>query len=130
MTVVQEKGFTSGSYNLTKTYCLLTIIRQNVHFIGLMKMVWLVQNCRSNKCRQFLKPPKLRGSVLEPLGDLKRSLVCVYEWTIIYISGIVIANIYCMYIVSLYGKSLHGQDKVRPSLFDRGGGGGGGGTTV
>ena len=31
-----------------------------------------------------------------------------------------IANIYCMYIVSLYGKSLHGQDKVRPSLFDRG----------
>ena len=31
-----------------------------------------------------------------------------------------IAIIYCMYIVSLYGKSLHGQDKVRPSLFDRG----------
>ena len=30
--------------------------------------------------------------------------VCVYEWTIIYISGIVIANIYCMYIVILYGK--------------------------
>ena len=24
--------------------------------------------------------------------------VCVYEWTIIYISGIVIANIYCMHI--------------------------------
>jgi len=30
--------------------------------------------------------------------------VCVYEWTIIYISGIVIANTYCMYIVILYGK--------------------------
>ena len=30
--------------------------------------------------------------------------VCVYEWTIIYISGIVIANIYCVYIVILYGK--------------------------
>ena len=30
--------------------------------------------------------------------------VCVYEWTIIYISGIVIANIYCKYIVILYGK--------------------------
>jgi hypothetical protein len=30
--------------------------------------------------------------------------VCVYEWTIIYISGIMIANIYCMYIVILYGK--------------------------
>jgi hypothetical protein len=28
----------------------------------------------------------------------------VYEWTIIYISGIVIANIYCKYIVILYGK--------------------------
>ena len=30
--------------------------------------------------------------------------VCVYEWTIIDISGIVIANIYCMYIVIVYGK--------------------------
>jgi len=28
----------------------------------------------------------------------------VYEWTIIYISGIVIGNTYCMYIVILYGK--------------------------
>ena len=39
-----------------------------------MKMVWLVQNCRSNKCTcmYFLKPPELRGSVLEPLVDLKR----------------------------------------------------------
>jgi hypothetical protein len=38
-------------------------------------MVWLVQNCRSNKCTcmYFLKPPELRGSVLEPLVDLKRS---------------------------------------------------------
>ena len=48
-------------------------------------MVWLVQNCRSNKCMYFLRPPELRGggglspwtpyqgSVLEPLGDLKRS---------------------------------------------------------
>ena len=40
-----------------------------------MKMVWLVQNCRSNKCTcmYFLKPPELRGSFLEPLVDLKRS---------------------------------------------------------
>jgi len=30
--------------------------------------------------------------------------VCVYEWTFIYISGIVIANIYCMHIVILYGN--------------------------
>ena len=30
--------------------------------------------------------------------------VCVYEWTIMNISGIVIANMYCMYIVILYGK--------------------------
>jgi hypothetical protein len=29
--------------------------------------------------------------------------VCVYEWTNIYISGIAIANIYCMHIVILYG---------------------------
>ena len=49
-------------------------------------MVWLVQNCRSNKCMYFLRPPELwggggglspwtpyQGSVLEPLGDLKRS---------------------------------------------------------
>ena len=47
-------------------------------------MVWLVQNCRSNKCLQFLKPPGLpgvlapwapcQGSALNPLGTLKRSL--------------------------------------------------------
>jgi hypothetical protein len=33
--------------------------------------------------------------------------VCVYEWAIIYISGIVVANIYCMYmciLLFLYGK--------------------------
>ena len=45
-------------------------------------MVWLVQNCRSNKCLQFLKSPELQGEVpLGPLpgfypgpaGDLKRS---------------------------------------------------------
>ena len=30
--------------------------------------------------------------------------VFVYEWTFIYISGIVIANIYCMYIIILYAK--------------------------
>ena len=44
-------------------------------------MVWLVQNCRSNKCLQFLKPPELpvglsppwapyQGSALDPLGTL------------------------------------------------------------
>ena len=46
-------------------------------------MVWLVQNCRSNKCLQFLKPPELpmglaplcplSGLCLGPTGDLKRS---------------------------------------------------------
>ena len=46
-------------------------------------MVWLVQNCRSNKSMYFLRPPELRGglspwapyqgSILEPRGDLKRS---------------------------------------------------------
>jgi hypothetical protein len=45
-----------------------TKLRLKVNFFGLMKMVWLVQNCRSNKCTcmYFLKPPELRGSVLEP----------------------------------------------------------------
>ena len=44
-------------------------------------MVWLVQNCRSIKCLQFLKPPELRrgasppwapfqGSVYDPLVTL------------------------------------------------------------
>ena len=32
-------------------------------------MVWLVQNCRSNKCLQFLKPPVLPGG-FDPLGPL------------------------------------------------------------
>ena len=32
-------------------------------------MVWLVQNCRSNKCLQFLKPPELPGG-LRPLSPL------------------------------------------------------------
>ena len=47
-------------------------------------MVWLVQNCRSNKCLQFLKPPELPvglipppgplpGLCLGPAGDLKQS---------------------------------------------------------
>ena len=50
-------------------------------------MVWLVQNCRSIKCLQFLKPPELwrgggggfapwepyQGSAYDPLGDIKRS---------------------------------------------------------
>ena len=50
-------------------------------------MVWLVQNCRSIKCLQFLKPPELmregggasppwapyQDSVYDPLGDIKRS---------------------------------------------------------
>jgi len=46
-------------------------------------MVWLVQNCRSNKCLQFLKPPELPGgfALLCPVpglcsgpdGDLKQS---------------------------------------------------------
>jgi hypothetical protein len=39
--------------------------------------------------------------------------VCVYEWTIIYISGIVIANIYCMYIVILYGKVCMVKNKIK-----------------
>ena len=44
-------------------------------------MVWLVQNCRSNKCLQFLKPPELPGGFAplellpglypQPAGDLK-----------------------------------------------------------
>jgi hypothetical protein len=38
-------------------------------FFGLIKMVWLVQNCRSNKCLQFLKSPELPGG-LAPLGTL------------------------------------------------------------
>ena len=55
-------------------------------FFGLIKIVWLVQNCRSNKCLQFLKPPELPGGgglaqlgpglpglCLGPAGDLKRS---------------------------------------------------------
>ena len=49
-------------------------------------MVWLVQNYRSIKCLQFLKPPELRsvcggggnwapyqGSAYDPLGDMKRT---------------------------------------------------------
>ena len=47
-------------------------------------MVWLVQNCRSIKCLQFLKPPELRrgasfpwasyqGSAYDPLRYIKRS---------------------------------------------------------
>ena len=46
-------------------------------------MVWLVQNCRSNKCLQFLKSPELQGGKAPlgslpgfypgPAGDLKRS---------------------------------------------------------
>ena len=51
-TVVQ-KSFTLGSYNLTKTYCQHLsdkIKTQSQVFFGLIKMVWLVQNCRSNKC--------------------------------------------------------------------------------
>ena len=34
-------------------------------------MVWLVQNCRSNKCMYFLRPPELRGGgVVIPLDPL------------------------------------------------------------
>ena len=33
-------------------------------------MVWLVQNCRSNKCLQFLKPPRASGGGEAPLGLL------------------------------------------------------------
>jgi hypothetical protein len=47
--------------------------------------------------------------------------VCVYEWTFIYILGIVIANIYCMYIIILNGKVCMVKIKfvliVWPSLF-------------
>jgi membrane-associated HD superfamily phosphohydrolase len=39
--------------------------------------------------------------------------VCVNEWTIIYISGIVIANIYCMYIVIIYGKVCMVKNKIK-----------------
>ena len=34
-------------------------------------MVWLVQNCRSNKRMYFLRPPELRGGIpLDPLPGL------------------------------------------------------------
>ena len=35
-------------------------------------MVWLVQNCRSNTCMYFLRPPELRGwgIPLDPLPGL------------------------------------------------------------
>ena len=40
-------------------------------------MVWLVQNCRSNKCLLFLKSPELQGPLPGfypgPAGDLKWS---------------------------------------------------------
>ena len=36
-------------------------------------MVWLVQNCRSNKCLQFLNPPELRGG-FNPPGPPTRAL--------------------------------------------------------
>ena len=46
-------------------------------------MVWLVQNCRSNKCLEFFKPPELPAGLAPlgllpglcrgPAGDLKRS---------------------------------------------------------
>ena len=32
-------------------------------------MVWLVQNCRSNICMYFLRPPELGGGGI-PLGPL------------------------------------------------------------
>jgi hypothetical protein len=35
-------------------------LKLNQKYFGLIKMVWLVQNCRSIKCLQFLKPPELR----------------------------------------------------------------------
>ena len=37
-------------------------------------MVWLVQNCRSIKCLQFLKPPELRGGGACPPGPPTRAL--------------------------------------------------------
>ena len=40
-------------------------------------MVWLVQNCRSNKCLYFLKPPELRGEGFRPPGPPPRAL----PWT-------------------------------------------------
>ena len=36
-------------------------------------MVWLVQNCRSNKCLQFLNPQSFRGLGPGPAGDRMRS---------------------------------------------------------
>ena len=39
-------------------------------------MVWSVQNCRSNKCMQFLKPPELRRGGSPP-GAPTRAL----SWT-------------------------------------------------
>ena len=37
-------------------------------------MVWLVQNCRSNRCLQFLKPQSFRGGGLSPPGSPTRAL--------------------------------------------------------
>ena len=37
-------------------------------------MVWLVQNCRSNKCLQFLKSPELQGGLFATLSPLPRLL--------------------------------------------------------
>ena len=37
-------------------------------------MVWLVQNCRSNKCMYFLRPPELRGGEGYPPGPPTRAL--------------------------------------------------------
>ena len=62
-------------------------LKLNQKYFGLIKMVWLVQNCRSIKCLQFLKPPELMrgggggfaplgplpGLCLRPAGDIKRS---------------------------------------------------------
>jgi hypothetical protein len=37
-------------------------------------MVWLVQNCRSVKCLQFLKPPELRRGALPPWAPCQGSV--------------------------------------------------------
>ena len=37
-------------------------------------MVWLVQNCRSNKCMYFLRPLELRGGGGYPAGPPTRAL--------------------------------------------------------
>jgi hypothetical protein len=49
-------GFDSFS-EIVPSYFLSPTEDSKSSFFGLIKMVWLVQNCRLNKCLQFLKAP-------------------------------------------------------------------------